>query len=84
MQASQHVYVVKVRALPDPGLLFPSERRYSSLTVAGLAAGHALLGCVALLLGALALSWDPPQGKPPGAPTRFETPPRHESPRAAR
>lgn len=56
------MYVVKVRSLPDPGLLFPSERRYSALTVAGLAAGHALLGAVALLLGALALSWDPPQG----------------------
>ena len=57
------MYVVKVRTLPDPALLFPSERRYSALTVAGLAAGHALLGGVALLLGALALSWDPPHGK---------------------
>lgn len=64
MQAAQHVYVVKVRALPDPALQFPSERRYSALTVAGLAAGHALLGGVALLLGLLALSWDPsdPEG----------------------
>lgn len=55
------MYVVKVRSLPDPGLLFPSERRYSALTVAGLAAGHALLGAVALLLGGARAVLGPPR-----------------------
>ncbi|XP_069685939.1 uncharacterized protein [Periplaneta americana] len=52
----EEIYVVKVRTEPDPARLYPSERRYSALTVGGLGAVHLLLGATSLLLGGLGLA----------------------------
>ncbi|PSN47653.1 hypothetical protein C0J52_13292 [Blattella germanica] len=52
----EEIYVVKVRTEPDPSRLYPSERRYSALTVGGLGAVHLLLGATSLLLGCLGLA----------------------------
>ena len=52
----EEIYVVKVRTDPDPARLYPSERRYSALTVGGLGAVHLLLAATSLLLGCLGLA----------------------------
>jgi hypothetical protein len=52
----EEIYVVKVRTEPDPARLYPSERRYSALTVGGLGAVHLLLAATSLLLGGLGLA----------------------------
>jgi hypothetical protein len=51
--------VVKVRTEPDPARLYPSERRYSALTVGGLGAVHLLLAATSLLLGGLGMALQP-------------------------
>jgi len=52
----EEIYVVKVRTEPDPARLYPSERRYSALTVGGLGAVHLLLAATSLLLGGLGMA----------------------------
>jgi len=52
----EEIYVVKVRTEPDAARLYPSERRYSALTVGGLGAVHLLLAATSLLLGGLGLA----------------------------
>lgn len=56
----ENVYVIKVKTKPALSSLYPSERRYSASTVAGLSLVHFGLGALSLLLGSLALSLQGP------------------------
>lgn len=51
----EDVYTIKVKTKPDTRNLYPSERRYSASTVAGLAWVHIALAATSFLLACLAL-----------------------------